>query len=318
MKKLAVVILNYNGEDFLKKFLPSFLEYSEFPVVVIDNASTDGSVDFLNKNFQNVQLVILEKNYGFAGGYNQGLKNLNFEYFLIVNSDIEVTPYWIDPLLDFLEKNPSFAACQPKIKSFNKKNEFEYAGAAGGFIDNLGYPYCRGRIFDHLEEDKGQYDDNIEVFWTSGACFLIRSKLFQDSSGFDEDFFAHMEEIDLCWRLKNEGWKFACIPESTVYHVGGGTLSATSPKKTYLNFRNGLSLLHKNLPPHQLKKIIFRIILDWVAALKFLISGQPRHSISVIKAHFDYFKMISSNNNKRALLKHRPIEGILFKSRNII
>ncbi|WP_424961242.1 glycosyltransferase family 2 protein [Ekhidna sp.] len=308
MTKTAVVILNYNGRTYLEKFLPGVIEHSgKSDIYVADNASTDDSVEYLKHAFPQVKLIILEKNYGFAGGYNEALKSVKADYLLLLNSDVEVTKNWIDPLEQFLDENQMYAACQPKIKDFNHRALFEYAGACGGFVDFLGYPFCRGRIFDHLEADSGQYNEPIDIFWSSGACMLIRSKVFLEAGGFDEDFFAHMEEIDLCWRIHSLGYKIKSIPKSVVYHVGGGTLSKTSPFKTYLNFRNGLSLLIKNLPLSKLlSKIPVRILLDWVAAMKFLLEGRPRHMIAVFKAHFANLTRLGKNIGKRKLISAAP------------
>ena len=304
MTKVAVAILNYNGRKFLEKFLPSLIENSgQAKLIVADNASNDDSVDFLKQNFTEVELIQLEKNFGFAGGYNEALKQVDAEYFAIINSDVEVTADWLDPLVNFLDSNPDYASVQPKIKSYEDKTKFEYAGASGGFVDAMGYPYCRGRIFQHIEEDTGQYDDTIDVDWTSGACMLIRSKIFLELGGFDEDFFAHMEEIDLCWRIRSSGMKLACLPESTVFHVGGGTLDSSSPFKTYLNFRNGLSLLVKNLPMGQLTwKLPFRLMLDGLAAVKMAIESSPRHLFAVLKAHFHFYWRLPRTLRKRRMV----------------
>lgn len=301
MEKLAVVILNYNGEDFLRKFLPSLLSHSDnHPIYVVDNASTDNSVGILKNEFEKVRLVTLKDNLGYAGGYNQAINKIEAEYIALVNSDIETTPNWLEPLISFLDQNPQCAAVQPKIKSFRNKDNFEYAGGSGGHLDSLGYPYCRGRIFDIEEEDCGQYDEIAELFWTSGACFVIRREAFIDIGGFDKDYFAHMEEIDLCWRLKRRNWNLYGIPSSIVFHVGGGTLSASNPKKTYLNFRNGLSLLVKNLPLMQFWKILIRIALDWIAVLKFVIEGNRRHALAVLKAHFYFLGVFIKDLKKRS------------------
>ena len=249
--KVAVVILNWNGKSFLEKFLPSVFacnsSYAE--IIVADNASTDDSVSFLKSKYPQIKIIQNSSNGGFAKGYNDALKLVEAEYYVLLNSDVEVTPNWIDSVIQLMDTDKSIAACQPKIRAFDDKKSFEYAGAGGGFIDKYGYPFCRGRILDTLEEDKGQYNDVREVFWATGACLFVRSECYHKVNGFDEDFFAHMEEIDLCWRLKNLGYKIMYSPNSTVFHVGGGTLNKTSPKKTYLNFRNNLILLCKNHPP---------------------------------------------------------------------
>ena len=303
MHKVAVVILNYNGKDFFERFLPSFLANSgESELIIADNASTDDSIAFLRSTFSQIKLIELSKNYGFAGGYNQALSEIEAEYYAIVNSDIEVTEGWLNPLVDYLESNPEYASVQPKIKSFQHRESFEYAGAAGGFVDAFGYPYCRGRIFDTIEEDKGHYDLSIDVDWTSGACMLVRSESFDEAGGFDASFFAHMEEIDLCWRLRSTNWKLACVPKSIVYHVGGGTLNKSSPHKTYLNFRNGLSLLVKNLPLKELLwKLPCRLVLDGLAGAKLAFEESPSHTIAVIKAHFHFYSRFASNWRKRRI-----------------
>lgn len=294
MQKIAVVILNYNGRHYLEKFLPKVIEHSiNAEIIVADNASNDDSVGLLKKSFPNLNLIELEENYGFAGGYNQALKKVEAEYYVLLNSDVEVTKGWIDPVIQFLDKNKEYAGCQPKIKDFYHKDRFEYAGACGGFIDSLGYPFCRGRIINQLETDEGQYDEPIDIFWATGACLFIRSACFHEVGGFDERFFAHMEEIDLCWRLNH--YKFKCIPTSVVYHIGGGTLHKQSSFKTFLNFRNSLVMLYKNLPGELTNKIIrIRLLLDYVAAMKFLIEGRPKHSIAILRAHYHFFK--SKNN----------------------
>ncbi|KMQ67247.1 glycosyl transferase family 2 [Chryseobacterium sp. FH2] len=290
-KKLAVAILNWNGKNWLEKFLPSVVHFSEnADVYVIDNLSTDDSIKFLQNNFSSVKVIKNNRNYGFAGGYNEGLKHIEAEYYCLLNSDVEVTENWINPVLNLFEKDPSISAVQPKILSFNNKNYFEFAGAAGGLIDNLGYPYCRGRIFDSLEEDKGQYNDETEIFWASGCCFFIRSKDFWEQRGFDERFFAHQEEIDLCWRLINSGKKIFYTGKSKVYHVGGGTLNKQSPHKTYLNIRNNLSMLLKNLPfPKLIWLIFFRLCLDGLAAVYFAFKNGFSHLWAVARAHFAFY-----------------------------
>ena len=313
MAKTAIVILNYNGRNYLEKFLSGVIEHSkEAEIYVADNSSTDDSVEYLKTSFPNVKLIVLDKNYGFAGGYNEALKSVSNEYYLLLNSDVEVTPGWILSLEHFLDSNQEYAACQPKIKDYKHRALFEYAGACGGYIDFLGYPYCRGRIFDHIESDSGQYNEPADIFWSSGACMLIRSEIFHKAGGFDDDFFAHMEEIDLCWRIHSLGYKIKSIPESTVYHVGGGTLSKTNPFKTYLNFRNGLSLLIKNLPIGKLiLKLPVRIVLDWVACLKFLLEGKPKHSLAVLKAHAKNILWFGKNLLKRKITSTAPRSKLL-------
>ncbi|MEM6735111.1 MAG: glycosyltransferase [Bacteroidota bacterium] len=316
MTKTAVVILNYNGEDYLKEFLPKVLKNSSTAeIIVADNKSTDNSIDLLKKDFPTVRTILLERNYGFAEGYNKALKEVEAAYIVLLNSDIEVTPKWLLPLTKFLDNNSDYAACQPKIKDYKHRDKFEYAGASGGFIDSLGYPFCRGRIFDKIEKDTGQYDNSIDIFWATGACLMIRSDLFKKSGGLDPDFFAHMEEIDLCWRIQSLGYKIKVIPTSEVYHVGGGTLSKLSPFKTYLNFRNGLFILLKNLPMAELVvKLPIRFFLDWIAALKFIVEGKVKHGTAVWKAHFMVMEMLSLIIRKRSYVSSPPYKGmILFK-----
>ncbi|MFK7951833.1 MAG: glycosyltransferase family 2 protein [Ekhidna sp.] len=308
MTKIAVVILNFNGKAYLEKFLPSVLQYStEAEVIVADNNSTDDSIDFLKSSHPQLRRIELTNNYGFAGGYNEALKEVYSEYFILLNSDVEVSKDWLVPVINFLDNNPSYAACQPKILDFNNKKYFEYAGANGGFLDFLGYPFCRGRIFDTTEEDNEQYDEPLDIFWASGACLFIRSEVFKKAGGFDADFFAHMEEIDLCWRIHSLGLKVKSIPSSKVYHVGGGTLAKSSPFKTYLNFRNGLYLLIKNLPLNKLiLKLPARLLLDWIAAIKFLLEGNGKHSTAVIKSHYALLISIRKMLNKRQLISSAP------------
>jgi GT2 family glycosyltransferase len=313
-KNTAVVILNYNGVKWLKLFLPNVIENSQedADVIVIDNASTDESIAFLQKEFPKIQVVLLPENYGFAGGYNQGLKELDYTYLVLLNSDVEVSKDWVKAPIKLLEDNPNIAACQPKILAYNDKKSFEYAGASGGFIDKYGYAFCRGRMVDELELDKGQYQDAIPIFWATGACMFIRSEIYNKMGGFDESFFAHFEEIDLCWRIKNEGHAIYCEPESTVYHVGGGTLNSDSPRKTFLNFRNSLSMLYKNLPKKKVFPIIFiRLILDGLIGIKFLLSGKISHTLAIIKGHFAFYGRISELKKKRTQASQYPSETFL-------
>jgi len=292
---VSVVILNWNGSKYLQKFLPKLIEYTQMPdveIVVADNASSDNSLQILATDFPTVKVIALEKNFGFAEGYNKALSALSAEYFLLLNSDVEVSENWLQPLLDFIRENPKVAVCQPKIRSFHKKDYFEYAGASGGFIDKFGYPFCRGRVLGNLEKDAGQYDDVARIFWATGACFLVRAEVFREVGGFDGDFFAHMEEIDFCWRLRSRGYEIACIPQSVVYHVGGGTLNAESPYKTYLNYRNNLLMLYKNLPADRLKKVMFaRYFLDYLSALHLAVTGRFANALKIFKARRDYKKM---------------------------
>ena len=289
-KKVSIVVINYNGEDLLKKFFPSVNNYTNkdiSDIYVIDNYSSDKSLEFLNNKYPGVNLIKNKKNYGYAGGYNRGLKNIKSEYIVLLNNDVEVTRNWLDIMIEKMEENNSIGSCQPKILSYTNKKKFEYAGACGGYLDLLGYPYCRGRIFDFTEEDKGQYDDDKEIFWSSGACIMLRNELFQKIGGFDESFFAHMEEIDLCWRLKAEGYTNYCFPESKVYHLGGGTLNYDNSKKTFLNFRNNLFMLAKNENRLSLiLKIPLRLAFDLAAAMRFLIYEKSlKNFISILKAY---------------------------------
>lgn len=299
--KVAVVILNWNGKSFLEKFLPNVLKFSnDAQIVVADNQSTDDSVEFLKNNYHQVSIIINPSNDGFAQGYNLALKQVKAEYYVLLNSDVEVTHNWLNPIIQLMDANSKIAACQPKILDYNNKTKFEYAGAAGGFMDKYGYPFCRGRIFNELEEDKGQYDNAVEVFWSTGACMFVRAEAFWKVGGFDEDYFAHMEEIDVCWRMKNVGYQIYVEPKSLIYHVGGGTLNKLSPKKTFLNFRNNLITLTKNASPRFLFfKIIYRMILDGVAAFKFLFEGNGSHFFAVIKAHFSFYQHLPSTLKKR-------------------
>lgn len=301
MNKLAIVILSWNGKNWLEKFLPKVILYSQnAEVYVVDNGSTDNSVEFLNLNFPTVKIVQNKENFGFAGGYNEGLKKIDAEIYCLLNSDVEVTENWLQPVLNLFEKDKNIAALQPKILDYNKRNYFEFAGAAGGFIDNLGYPYCRGRVFEKTEEDKGQYDDETEIFWASGCCFFIRSNDFWEQKGFDEKFFAHQEEIDLCWRLINSGKKIFYTAKSTVYHVGGGTLSKQSAEKTYLNIRNNLSMLLKNLPfPKLIWLIFFRLCLDAIAGIYFGLKNGFPHFWAVVRAHFGFYAQVPETIKRR-------------------
>ena len=319
MMKVAVVILNYNGKAFLERFLAQVVascpDWAE--VIVADNASTDGSADFMRECFPEVRLIENGSNDGFSTGYNLALQKVDAQYFVLLNSDIEVAPGWIEPVVALMDADPQIAACQPKILSYHHKERFEYAGACGGFIDKYGYPFCRGRVFQHLEADQGQYDTPMEVFWATGACMFVRADLYRKFGGLDDSFFAHMEEIDLCWRLKNAGYKVFCCPASRVYHIGGGTLPKNSPRKTYLNFRNNLSVLVKNLPEGRVCRIIlYRILLDWVASLKFLFEGCFRDFIMVFKAHFDFYRRMKSLREKRKGNQHRQVSCVY--RRNIV
>ncbi|WKV12525.1 glycosyltransferase family 2 protein [Marivirga harenae] len=290
---VAVVILNFNGRDYLEKFLPIVIQNSHpYEVIVADNASTDDSINFLQESHPDIRLIKISENLGYAGGYNYALKEIKSDFYILLNSDVETTPNWIDPVISLMKQNENIVACQPKIKSYHQKEYFEYAGAAGGFIDFLGYPFCRGRIFSHQEKDQGQYDDTIPVFWATGACLFVKAQTFHEVGGLDDKFFAHMEEIDFCWRAKNLGYEIYYCGESTVYHVGGGTLQAESPFKTYLNFRNNWLLLYKNLSKeefHAIRKRRKR--LDVLAAIQFVAKGKRANANAILKAHQDFRKM---------------------------
>lgn len=295
MKPVAVIILNWNGEKLLREFLPSVVantDTSIADVIVADNGSTDGSRELLRKEFPQVKLLEFDENLGFAGGYNRALRETGYRYTLLLNSDVETPAGWLTPLHNFMEAHPDAAACQPKILSYKQKEKFEYAGAAGGFIDRNGYPYCRGRIFDTVEDDNGQYDTPVEVFWATGAALMVRTDLYEKAGGLDERFFAHMEEIDLCWRLLLMGHTLWCVPASHVYHLGGGSLPAANPRKTYLNFRNNLLLLHKNLPAADLRgALLRRRLLDTVAWAKFILTLDLPNASAILRAHRDFRRM---------------------------
>lgn len=316
--KIAIAILNWNGKHWLEKFLPNVINFSEEAnIYVIDNASTDDSVSFVEKHFPNVEIIKNEKNTGFAGGYNEGLKHISEDIYCLLNSDVEVTENWIKPIATLFEKNPEIAAIQPKIRSFEDDQFFEFAGAGGGLIDNLGYPYCRGRVFEKLEEDYGQYDDETEIFWASGCALFIRKEDYWEMNGLDERFFAHQEEIDLCWRLKNAGRKIYYCGKSTVFHVGGGTLNKQSPQKTYLNIRNNLSMLLKNLPKSTLFWLIpFRLVLDGVAGIYFGFKDGFPHLWAVLRAHFGFYGMLGSTlklRGKNQIKNYYQTKWLIFK-----
>jgi len=299
----AVVILNWNGEKYLEQFLPILIENTKLSgseIIIADNASTDSSLLILQEKFPTIRTVVLDKNYGFAGGYNKALAQIEADYYVLLNSDVEVMSNWLEPLITYMDKHADVAACQPKIRSYFNRKYFEHAGAAGGYIDRFGFPFCRGRVLGTAEEDKGQYDNITDIFWATGACLLVRSKTFWTVGGLDDDFFAHMEEIDLCWRLKSRGYRIVCIPESTVFHVGGGTLNVENPYKTYLNFRNNLLMLYKNLPAKLLKDTMFwRMIFDYIAAIQLFVTGKPKNAISVFKARSDFKRMQPNFEEKR-------------------
>jgi GT2 family glycosyltransferase len=308
--KIAVVILNWNGKYFLEKFLSNVLHsisssgISGTKLVVADNASTDDSVEWVRVNCPQAELILLDKNYGFADGYNKSLEQIDAEYYVLLNSDIEVTENWLSPLVNYLDNNPDVAACAPKLRAFHNPGFFEYAGAAGGFIDKYGYTFCRGRILDSVEEDKGQYDNAMNVFWATGAALMIRSELYHKAGGLDGSFFAHMEEIDLCWRLQLMGYKIANVPKSVVYHVGGGALPANSPRKLYFNYRNNLMMLTKNLSKNRWLIIFIRLLMDGASGMVYLASGNLVYFNAVIKAHWAFFKRIPLCCKKRKIFKH--------------
>lgn len=321
--KVAIVILNWNGCEMLKKFLPSVLLHSSNPdtaIYVADNGSTDQSVAMLRENFPNIHLIILDKNYGFAEGYNLALKEIEAEYVVLLNSDVEVTQDWLTPLTEYMDAHPEVAACQPKIRSWHHRELFEYAGASGGFIDKYGYPFCRGRIRELVEKDNGQYNSIIPVFWATGAAMFIRLEEYRQAGGLDERFFAHMEEIDLCWRLRSRGKQIVCIPQSVVYHVGGATLKKENPRKTFLNFRNSLVTLYKNLPEEELSGILFaRRWLDYLAILVFILKGDTQNAKAVIKARKEYTLIRKDFSAKRAEnLEKTTVQSIPERAKNSI
>lgn len=311
MDKIAVVILNWNGRQMLEKYLPTVLEHSRSAatVYVADNASTDDSVDFLKRQFPEVKIITLEKNWGFAEGYNQALRQVEAEFYVLLNSDVEVTRDWLVPLAEYMEAHAEVCACQPKLLSVADKGAFEYAGACGGYLDRLGYPFCRGRIFDTVERDGGQYDRPAEILWATGACMMIRAKDYWEADGLDGKFFAHNEEIDLCWRLCLRGRKLVCLPQSRVYHVGGGTLPKGNPMKTYLNFRNNLLMLYKNLPERELRSVMrWRWFLDYLAAWQTLIVNRNWGDFKAIyRARRDFRRRLPEYKNVRARVQENRV-----------
>lgn len=311
--KIAVVILNWNGRHYLEQFLPSLIKYSknDAEIIIADNHSTDNSLAFLKRNYPKVRVIENKENGGFSKGYNEAFGQIEADYFILLNSDIEVSDNWIRPVIALMESDEKIAVCQPKLLSWHEPQMFEYAGAAGGFIDRWGYPFCRGRVFMAIENDFGQYDDVAEVFWATGACMFVRSEIYTKFGGLDEDFFAHMEEIDFCWRLKNDGYKIMYTPESKVFHVGGGTLPKSSSYKTYLNFRNSLFLLLKNLSGKRLWVVLLvRLLLDGIAGLRFLLTGYAGDFRAVIKAHLSFYKSFKKIYAKRENIHHQKINGI--------
>lgn len=317
--KVAVVILNWNGKDLLEKFLPSVVKFSkEVTIYLADNASTDNSVSFVSEFFPTVNIIQNKVNGGYAKGYNDALKELSEDIFVLLNSDVEVTENWLKPIISEFEKDNSIVAAQPKILDYKNKEYFEYAGAAGGFIDKYGYPYCRGRIFDTLEKDAGQYNDIFNIFWASGACLFVKSDAFWQAGGLDEDYFAHQEEIDLCWRLHAKGGKILYVGASEVYHVGGATLATVNPKKTFYNFRNSLLNILKNVEGSKAFAVLFvRMLLDGIAAFQFLFQGKPKHFVAILKAHFSFYSLIPKILQKRkytsSKLKYFRVNSIVYQ-----
>lgn len=317
--KIAVVILNWNGCEMMRRFLPSVVKYSEPEglVIVADNGSTDDSLKMLEQEFPTVRILSLPQNYGFAEGYNQALAQVEAPYYLLLNSDVEVSEGWLTPLLRYMDMHPEVAASQPKLLSQRNKKMFEYAGGAGGYLDKYGYPFCRGRIFNSIEEDCGQYDSSVQLLWATGAALMVRSSDWKDSGGLDGRFFAHMEEIDLCWRLRTRGRQITCVGESKVWHVGGGTLDAANPRKTFLNFRNNLLMLYKNLPENELRSVMrWRKLLDYIAAFKFLMTFDLANFKAVCQARKEFFRMRPDfeSDRKRNLEKY-VADGTQIKGR---
>ena len=315
MKKVAIVILNWNGEEMLHRYLPSVITYSreEADVYVADNASTDNSLQLLKHEFPEVKTIVLEKNWGFAEGYNKALAHIDANYYLLLNSDIEVTHHWLTPMIEYMDTHDDVAVCQPKLLSVFNHDMFEYAGASGGYIDYLGYPFCRGRLFDTVERDDGQYAYPADIFWATGAAFLVRARIYNKVGGLDPRFFAHNEEIDLCWRIRLAGYRIVCLPDSTVYHVGGGTLPKSNPMKTYLNFRNNLTMLYKCLPDSELQRVMrLRCLLDHIAALKMLVADRQWGEFkAVIRArrHFRRWRH-DFDDDRRRIQASRVVSSI--------
>ena len=307
MAKIAVVILNWNGRALLERFVPLLVERTgrDAELIVADNGSVDDSLEWLRALYPQVRVIALDRNFGFAGGYNRALEQVEADYYILLNSDVEVDEGWLEPLVLFMDDHPHAGACMPKILSLQERDRFEYAGAAGGFLDRYGYPFCRGRLFNVIEKDHGQYDTVMPVFWASGACLMVRAALWHETGGLDADFFAHMEEIDLCWRLQQAGYGIFVVPQSRVWHQGGATLDEADPQKTYLNFRNNLYLLYKNLPSNRLfRRMAIRLLLDGVAALKFLLGLEFGHHIAVWKAHLSFWKNLGMLKRKRKTVNH--------------
>lgn len=326
MDTLAIVILNYNGQPFLANFLPAILANADgHPVYVADSASVDSSVPFIRANFPTVRVIELPRNEGYAGGYNRALEHIRTQYggatyYVLPNSDIEVTPGWLSPMLALLEANPRIAACQPKIRSYEERALFEHAGAAGGFVDWLGYVFCRGRVFATFEADTGQYNDNRPVFWATGACLFMRASVFHQTGGFDASFFAHMEEIDWCWRIQRLGHEVWACGQSEVYHVGGGTLPKSNPHKTYLNYRNSLFMLYKNWPADGWlwPKLLLRLVLDGASSLLFLKVGQWADIWAIVRAHFAFYGQLPRLHQQRNILKHQQTKEVALYPHSVV
>jgi hypothetical protein len=315
--KTAIVILNWNGRPMLERFLPSVVANSstDAEIIVADNGSTDNSIDFLRSKYPSLRLITMDRNYGFAEGYNRALAQVDAEYYVLLNDDVEVTPDWDRRVVALMDADTQIAAAQPMLKMFDNRDYFEYAGGAGGFIDKLGYPFCRGRIFSTIERDTGQYEDTREVFWATGAALFVRASAWKELGGLDGDFFAHMEEIDFCWRAKISGYKIVATSDTQVFHVGGGTLPKSSPFKTQLNFRNNLAMLYKNLPDQRQKRVIrLRIVLDWIAALSFLAKGNWGEFCAVFKAHRQFRQWLPALRTKRAAIQPHEVDCIYRRS----
>ena len=312
MTKTAVIILNWNGEAMMRRFLPALVRHTaDAEIIVADNGSTDNSLPMLQKDFPSVKTLAFAENYGFAGGYNRAIEAVEAEYVVLLNSDVEVTEGWLPPLVEYMDSHGDVAACQPKLLSWHNRDSFEYAGAAGGYIDRYGYPFCRGRIFDTVEKDCGQYDTVADIHWATGACMMVRRETYLECGGLDDLFFAHNEEIDLCWRMRLKGYAIRCIPASAVYHVGGGTLPQGNPRKTFLNFRNNLTMIYKNAPQFLLGRVMReRLVLDYIAALTFLFKGKKDDFLAVIRARRDFHKWKHSFDKDREEIQKTRVEGI--------
>lgn len=320
--KCSVVILNWNGAEIMRQYLPSVVRYTQnadCEVVVADNGSTDHSLEVLRNEFTSVRLICLDKNYGFAEGYNRAIEQITSEYIVLLNSDVEVTENWLTPLLRYMDEHPRVAAVQPKIHAINHRTYFEHAGAAGGYMDALGYPYCRGRILSTVEEDKGQYDTPADIFWTSGACMCVRANIYKECGGLDVGFFAHMEEIDLCWRMQAFGYRLVALPDSTVYHLGGGALAYNNPRKTYLNFRNNMLMLYKNCSTARLLWLMpVRMSLDYIAAIQMLIKGQRDNALAILKARRDFWRLRKDYRKKRKAIRARQQQAVRYQTFSIL